>query len=421
MTGPAWWEQVVTGLAGYHAEHPGNLPGAVAAAETPSGGTLVTSVGAGWSADTIANVGSMTKTFTATAVLMALEDSGRLDVELPVHTVPGMEALGDDPAKRRIRVRHLLQHTSGLPVFLRYEDAPPGPCNDPAGPPPAGRSGRLGPVSAWLGSPGYTNELIRIGDHCRPARESTLDEVSEHLMRTYPLVHEPGAQYTYSSVNYVLAGRLVERLTGMPLNRYLRDRLFSPLGMRDSFFVADASGDATLDEGVTDAQRDRIAEVSLITRDGRWPSEVAPGPDGNWDRLRRGWRYVYPDGGLYSTAADLMSYLRMVRDGGAGAVSPAVHRLLVTDHGHGHTMAFGYRGGPTPYGQGPGTLEHLGNIMTYFWYDPRPAEPVLGVFLSQRLANALVDNNMTDGMRVIFRVVVPLISRAGRVQAGTPR
>jgi CubicO group peptidase (beta-lactamase class C family) len=245
----------------------------------------------------------------------------------------------------------------------------------------------------------------------------SLDVVSEHLMRTYPLVHEPGAQYTYSSVNYVIAGRLVEKLTGVSPNIYLKQRLFGPLGMRDSFFVAAQTGDPAIDEGVSDEQRARIADVSLITRDGRWPTEVAPGPNGCWDRLRRGWRYVYPDGGMYSTAADLLAYLRMIRDSGMHGprrvASREVMQLLVTDHGFGHTMAFGYRRTTTPYGQGPGTLEHLGNIMTYFWYDPRPGDPILGVFLSQRLANALVDNNMADGMRVIFRVFVPLVCRAG--------
>ena len=67
---------------------------------------------------------------------------------------------------------------------------------------------------------------------------------------------------------------------------------------------------------------------------------------------------------------------------------------------------------PPVYGQGPGTLDHLGNIMTYFWYDPRADDPVLGVFLSQRLANAVVNNNMIDGLRVIFRVFVPLVGQA---------
>jgi CubicO group peptidase (beta-lactamase class C family) len=119
---------------------------------------------------------------------------------------------------------------------------------------------------------------------------------------------------------------------------------------------------------------------------------------------------------MYSTAADQLTFLRMLRDGGIGPrsqriLSSDVLDLVVRDHGFGHTMAFGYRAHTTPYGQSPGTLEHLGNIMTYFWYEPRGDDPLLGVFLSQRLANAVVHNNMMDGMKVIFRVFVPLVTQ----------
>jgi CubicO group peptidase (beta-lactamase class C family) len=426
MSPPGWWDRVVEELTDYQQRYPDNLPGAVVAAETQTDGPLLASVGANWSADTICNIGSMTKTFTATAVLLALEEAGKLDIEIPVYTLPGMGAFADEPAKRRIRVRHLLQHTSGMPPFLQYTDAPKAPCNDPHGPAPGCQDcvRDVGPTAPWLGSPGYTNECVLADGRCQPARSLSLDEVSEYLMQTYPLVHEPGVEYTYSSVNYVVAGRLVEELTGVSPNIYLKERLFGPLGMRDSFFVAGDTGDpavdALIDEGVVAEQRSRIADVSLITRDRKWPPEVAPGPDGGWDKFRRGWRYVYPDGGMYSTAADLLAYLRMIRDDGMRGprriVSAAVMNLLVTDHGFGHTMAFGYRRTTTPYGQGPGTLDHLGNIMTYFWYEPRRGNPMTGVFLSQRLANALVNNNMADGMKVIFRVFVPLVCRLSQPQ-----
>jgi len=266
------------------------------------------------------------------------------------------------------------------------------------------------------------NELIFTGGCCRPARTVTLDEVSEHVMRTYPIVREPGTEYGYSSANHVVAGRLIERLTRTSPNIYLKQRLFEPIGIRDSFFIAQPTGDPELDayicEGVVAEQRERIAEISIITRDGKWPPEIAPGPDGRWDRLRRGWRYVYPDGGMYTTVPDLLAFLRVVRDGGMrGAdrvLSKKIVDLLVSDQGFSHTMAFGHHGTVTPYGQGPGTIDNLGNLMTYFWYDPRPENPVLGVFLSQRQASAIVNNNMVDGLRVIFRGFVPSVSRSSR-------
>jgi CubicO group peptidase (beta-lactamase class C family) len=394
---------------------PSLLPGAVLAAETPADGQQIAAVGDSWAADTICSIGSMTKAFTAIAVLLALEEHERLDPELAVWRLPGMEAYADDPMKQRVRVRHLLQHTSGLPGFR--------PCplsEDSSGkpPPPAEPVPNVGPTISWIGSPAYTNEYVCVRGESWPARLLNLDAVSDYVMRTYPLEHEPGSRFSYSSANYIVAGRIVECLTGRSLNLYLKERLFKPLGMSDSFFIAQATGDPTVDarieEGVSDSQRERIAHVSLITRDGQWPPEVAPGPDGGWDRFRKGWRYVYPDGGMYTTARDLLTFLGMVRDGGCVGtrriLSPTIVELLVNDQGFDHTMGFGYRRRPTPYGQGAGTVDHLGNIMTYFWYDPRTGNPLLGVFLSQRLANAAVNNNMADGLGVMFRVFVPLVT-----------
>jgi hypothetical protein len=64
----------------------------------------------------------------------------------------------------------------------------------------------------------------------------------------------------------------------------------------------------------------------------------------------------------------------------------------------------------TPYGQGAGTLEHMGSEMTYFWLEPRRDDPLTGFFLSQRQPNIAVNRNLANGMHVIFGVFVPLVS-----------
>jgi CubicO group peptidase (beta-lactamase class C family) len=418
MSRGGWWGRVAGAVAEYQADNPANLPGAVFAVETRADGRLLGTVGAEWAADTICEIGSMTKPFVATAVLLALEERGRLDVEVPVHELPGMERYAADPVKRQVRLRHLLQHTSGLPHFRKYSEWPKTACNDPGGPPPSCADPRLdlGPTSAWVGAPALTNECVWDDARCRPARLVDLDRVSAHVMDTYPVAATPppGTQYSYSTTNYILVARAVERLTGQSVNRYIKDRLFGPLGMKDSFFVAQPTGDADVDarlgEGVTDEQRARIADLTLITRDGRLPPEMAPGPAGAWDKFRAGWRFVNPDGGMFSTAPDLLNFLGMLRDGGTfqsrRVLSPAIVKLLVEDQGFGHTMGFGFRAQTTPYGQGAGTLEHMGYKMTYFWYDPQPDNPLVGVFLSQRLPNVAVNTNLNDGMHVIFRVFV---------------
>jgi CubicO group peptidase (beta-lactamase class C family) len=421
MEYPEWWNHVVEQVRDYHETNRANLPGAVCATETLQDGRMVSSVGEGWAENTICEIGSMTKPFISAALLLALEERGKLDIEVPVYKLPGMELYASDPLKRQVRLRHLLQHTSGLPHFLKYTDWPKTPCNDPVGEPPScpGTEQRLGPISEWIGAPALTNECIFAEGRCQPAREVSLDQASYYIMLTYPLAKSPppGTQYSYGTVNYVLAARIIEHLTGQSVNRYLKEKLFEPLGMKDSFFIAQPTGvpevDARMDDGVTDAQRARIADLTIITRDGKLPPEMAAGPDGAWDKFRRGWRFVNPDGGMYSTADDLLNFLRMLRDGGvfhsSRILSPQIVKLLIEDQGYSHTMGFGFRPQATPYSQSPGTLEHMGYKMTYFWYEPHPDNPLIGVFLSQRLPNVSVNTNLTVGMHVIFRIFVPQV------------
>jgi CubicO group peptidase (beta-lactamase class C family) len=198
------------------------------------------------------------------------------------------------------------------------------------------------------------------------------------------------------------------------VNIYLKEKLFKPLGMQDTFFIAGKTGDKSvddwMDEGVTDEQRSRIPDIAVITRDGKFPPEIAPGPNNQWDKFRTGWRYVVPDGGIYSTAEDLLAYLRVLRDGGTSergrVLSKEVVDLLVKDQGFGHTMGFGYTDESKRYGPGAQTLMHLGGFLTFFWYDQRPGVSLLGVFLSQRLTDI---STLTDGTKVIFKVFTPQV------------
>jgi hypothetical protein len=92
-------------------------------------------------------------------------------------------------------------------------------------------------------------------------------------------------------------------------------------------------------------------------------------------------------------------------------LSTEIVDLLVKDQGFGHTMGFGYNNDTNRSGQTAGTIDHLGRFMTYIWYEPRPEKPMLGVFLSQRLTNIAVNSDLTDGMRVIFKIYIPQIAQ----------
>lgn len=137
-----------------------------------------------WTAGTVSTVGSITKQFTAAAV-MELVDRGRLSVS---------DSIGrffDDvpPDKRGITIHHLLTHTSGL-------------------------------------------DAVTAGDFDFLSRE----EIVERAVAS-ELLWEPGARYRYSNLGYSLAGAIVEVVTGEDYERWLRDNLFRPAGMFETGYV----------------------------------------------------------------------------------------------------------------------------------------------------------------------------------------
>jgi D-alanyl-D-alanine carboxypeptidase len=139
-------------------------------------------------ADTRFDIGSLSKQFTAAAVLR-LESEGRLSVHDPVSRhLPEYPR----PAGDQITLHHLLTHTSGLPSL--------------------GRRGQL--------------EHVR--EDCSPRTLEELLAFSNDL----PLDFAPGAEHRYSNSGYVLLAAVVERVAGMPFDAYLRTALFAPAGMR---------------------------------------------------------------------------------------------------------------------------------------------------------------------------------------------
>ena len=117
----------------------------------------------------------------------------------------------------------------------------------------------------------------------------------------------PGERFVYSDINYFLLGDIVRRVSGEPLDEFAHDRIFAPLGMKDTMFLPPAS------------LRGRIAPTESCTPLG-WPCE---GPDMSMlrgvvhDPTARRMGGVAGHAGLFSTAADLAIFCRMLLDGGA--------------------------------------------------------------------------------------------------------
>jgi len=200
---------------------------------------------------TLYGIGSVTKSFTALAI-MQLAEQGKLSLDDPVEEyVPMKVRPGGEP----IRIRHLMCHTSGIPA-LAYAEAV---IREVTG---AGEN--------WLPIASYSDLLAFMADAGGWA------------------IARPGERWFYLNEGYVLLGAIVERCSGLPYEEYVKRNVLVPLGMERSFFRKDEV------ENDPDA-----ATPYVVTRDGeRKPSTYPYGA-------------ISADGGLVSSVLDLARYIAM--------------------------------------------------------------------------------------------------------------
>jgi D-alanyl-D-alanine carboxypeptidase len=163
-------------------------------------------------------IGSISKQFTATAILM-LAEQGKLSLDDPVSRfVP------DLTRAKEVTIRQLLSHTSGYQDYWPQDYVPPF---------------MLTPITA--------------------------DEILTRWARK-PLDFDPGTQWQYSNTNYVIAGVIVEKASGMPLLRFLSTRIFEPLGMQS---VVNIDQDHLADTDPTGYMRYALGPLRPAPREGK--------------------------------------------------------------------------------------------------------------------------------------------------------
>lgn len=145
-------------------------------------------------ADTKFRLGSITKQFTAVAILQ-LAEQGKLAVDDPISKYYADAS----PAWAKVTIKHLLTHTSGIP--------------------------------SYTGLPTFFEKSSKL-----PLKP---DEIVK-LTRDMPLEFEPGAKYAYNNTGYILLGYVIEKVSGESYADYVARRIFAPLGMKDSGY--DVSG-----------------------------------------------------------------------------------------------------------------------------------------------------------------------------------
>jgi D-alanyl-D-alanine carboxypeptidase len=251
--------------------------------------------------------GSITKTFVAVVVLQLVAEHRLRLGDTVERWLPGLV-----PNGRRITLRELLAHTSGLADYV----------GDAA----FLRRTVTEPRRRW--TPG---ELVRIA----------LDQ---------GLIAEPGKRFVYASTNYVLLGLVVERATGTSLEHQLHRRILAPLGLRDTSFAPHTRIPGRHANGYTPSQHDGIVSTLATAR----------------DRSTASASWAWAAGAIVSTAPNLSRFFGALLD---GRLLPA--RLLALMRPlPGAPYGLGLAAFQTPCGIAVGHTGNLLGTVSAVWNSP---------------------------------------------------
>ena len=324
--------------------------------------------------DTIFRIASMTKPIVSVAAIMLMEE-GKLTLADPVSryipafadTKVAVEKKNDDgtleyvqePQTRPMTVQDLLRHTSGL---------------------------TYGAVGANKFKQSYLD--LNVND-----RNQTTAEMADKLAKL-SLVYQPGTTWEYSMSTDVL-GRVVEVASGMPLDKFIEERITKPLKMGDTGFEVSADKKARGAKPMKEGPKNELPSIPDVAEKFTWRSG---------------------GGGMVSTAADYARFLQMFANGGqldgvrlisrkgidlmtANALPPDIKMgagMQIFEAlepsarmGQGFGLGFAVRTdqGRNPLPGSPGDYYWGGAYGTYFWHDPR--ERMYVVFMMQSPAARL--------------------------------
>ena len=315
-------------------------------------------------ADSVFWIASMTKAIT-TAGAMQLVEQGKLALDAPVgkllpdlaspQVLEGFDAAGEPklrPAKNPITLRHLMTHTAGF-------------CYD-----------------MWNG------DMVK---YLEKTGTPSVTTCKNDALKT-PIMSDPGTRWEYGT-NIDFVGKAIEAVSGKRLDTYLRDHLFTPLGMSDTGFK------------LGDSQRKRLVAMHARGPDG----SLAPIPF----ELEQDPEFHMGGGGLYGTAGDYIKFTQMILNKGRGNGNQVLRPETVAMMGQNHIgdlnmtkmtsalpdftndvdlypdmakkwgLSFLINTAKTPEGRSPGSLAWAGLANTYYWIDP--SRDVTGVILMQVL------------------------------------
>ncbi|HEX9095594.1 MAG TPA: serine hydrolase domain-containing protein [Candidatus Dormibacteraeota bacterium] len=218
--------------------------------------------------DTVFRIASISKTFTAIA-LMQLWEQGLVELDAPANDyLRAFQLVSAKAGHRPATLRHLLTHTSGIPEMVH-------------------------PSRALMYAFG---ESVKLG---RP-----LPTLGEYYRGGLHLVAEPGTRFMYTDHNFATVGQIVEDVSGQPLDRYLRQHVFEPLGMGDTDLIRSERVESRLATGYN-----LRSQGAKAVTDRQWITAAASS--------------------IYSTPRDMARYVAALLGGGANQYGSVLKRATL--------------------------------------------------------------------------------------------
>ncbi|WP_201986867.1 serine hydrolase domain-containing protein [Hymenobacter rubidus] len=336
--------------------------------------------------DAIVRIASQTKAVTSVG-LMLLYDEGKFQLDdpiskyLPAFKNPKVLATFNEkdstyttvPARSEITIRQLFTHTSGIsyPVIGTRE---------------ARAIYAKAGIPSGIGTP-----------------SGRLAEAMDALAKL-PLMHQPGEQFTYGLSVDVL-GRLIEVLSGQPLDAYLRTRLFEPLGMKDTWFYLPADKQPRLARLYTEDAAKNTVPMAPIGR-------MVP------DYPKAKGTYFSGGAGLSSTIDDYALFLQMLLNKGTANghrfLKPETVALMTQnqigtvnqgDHKFGLGFSITQPSNLRVPGLSVGSFEWGGIFGTTYWVDPQ--EKLVGLIYTQKYPISTSRDLADKFKRAVYQSFVP--------------
>nr|WP_255727795.1 glycoside hydrolase family 3 N-terminal domain-containing protein [Rhodohalobacter sulfatireducens] len=262
----------------------------------------------------IYDMASITKIMATTTSMMKLVDEGKVSLDDPISKyIPEF----NEGLKKEITIRHFLLHTSGLPAFRIYVD-----------------------------------EL------------RTRNELVE-AVRNEPLINDPGEEYVYSDLGFILLAEIIEEVTGKRIDEYVHDEFYEPMGMTSTTFNPEEIG-SVLTNRIPPTEIDTVYNRGLVHK--KVHDERAYFMDG-----------VSGHAGLFSSVHDMAKYFFMLlNDGNYGGhqyLSPEIIDLFTSHQSPINQRGLGFDRKSEGFSTA-GTLTsensfgHTGFTGTSFWVDP---------------------------------------------------